>query len=323
MALAVLLLTAIVAGCGGEDEPAGPPPQPAPSGRPADFPTVAGKTLTDLRGEAEESLVLSPSVQDLDRGTNRYGFALFDTARKQIAGAQVALYTAREDGTGLRGPFVARSESLRVKGPFRSVSTSSDPDAAKAVYVADVDFRRTGKQVVTAMTKLDGRLLATSVVSVTVGGRAAAGQADVGGRAIRIHTQTLEDVGGDAAQISTRKPPAEDLLQTDFAEVVGRKPVVISFATPLLCASRVCGPVIDIVEQVKSTAPKDVAFIHQEIYRDNKVEKGVRSQVAAWNLRSEPWTFVVDRRGRIAERFEGAFSAGELQRAIAKATRDT
>jgi glutathione peroxidase-family protein len=44
----------------------------------------------------------------------------------------------------------------------------------------------------------------------------------------------------------------------------------------------------------------------------------VRAQVARWHLPSEPWTFVVDRTGRITDRFEGAFSPGELQRAVAK-----
>ena len=41
-------------------------------------------------------------------------------------------------------------------------------------------------------------------------------------------------------------------------------------------------------------------------------------QVAAWRLQSEPWTFVIDRNGEIRTRFEGAFSAGELQRAVAQ-----
>ena len=62
----------------------------------------------------------------------------------------------------------------------------------------------------------------------------------------------------------------------------------------------------------------DVAFIHQEIYNDNEVNKGLRPQVAAWRLQTEPWTFVIDRNGRSSQRFEGAFSAGELQRAVAK-----
>ena len=179
----------------------------------------------------------------------------------------------------MRGPYVARSESLAVKPQFESQTMASDPNAAKAVYVADVPFKRNGKQAVIAIAKLDGRLLMTNGYSVNVTPTGGSGPPDVGDRAISVHTQTLADVGGDAAQLDTRRPVAKDLLQTDLADVLGKQPVVITFATPLLCPSRVCGPVVDIVEQVKASAPKGVAFIHQEIYKDNQVNKGVRSQV--------------------------------------------
>ncbi len=317
----VALLAALgAAGCGSGDEGSAPPRQPDATARPADFPKADGRTISTLQAEAGQSLVFAPGVQDLSKGTNRYGFALFDTARKQVTGAAVALYVAHADGSGLRGPYLARSESLKVRGPFQSRTTASDPDAAKSVYVADVPFWHTGKQIITAMAKLDGRLISTNPFTVEVGGSSASGPPEVGERAIRVHTKTMADVGGDAAQISTRTPPAEDLLQTDLADVLGRKPVVITFSTPLLCASRVCGPVVDIVEEAKSRAPSGVAFIHQEIYRDNQVDKGVQPPVARWRLRSEPWTFVIDRSGKVAARFEGAFSVGELSRAIAKVT---
>jgi hypothetical protein len=319
--LALLVAGALVAGCGGgSNKPDTPPPQPESTGQPADFPTANGQTADDLASMAQgKGPVLALSVSLLHEGSNRVGFALFDTARKQITGAEVAMYTAGQDGSDVHGPYVARSESLAVKPQFQSQTVAQDPDAAKSVYVADVPFKRNGKQAVIAIAKLDGRLLITngSPVDVT---RAGARNAppDVGQRAISVHTQTLTDVGGDAAQLDTRRPEAKDLLQLDLADVLGKRPVVITFATPQLCASRVCGPVVDIVDQVKSGAPKNVAFIHQEIYQDNEVNKGVRSQVAAWRLASEPWTFVIDKSGKISTRFEGAFSAGELQRAVAK-----
>jgi hypothetical protein len=317
--VALLVAAVLLAACGGSDKTDPPPPQPEPTGQPADFPSANGKTLNDLASMADgQGPVLAPSVSLLHKGVNRYGFALFDTARKQITGAEVALYTARPDGSGVRGPFVARSESLEVKPQFQSETVAKDPAAAKSVYVADVPFKRTGKQAVVAIAKLDGRLLVTNGFSVNVAPKENGGVPSPGGKAISVHTQTLTDVGGDAASLDTRRPFAKDLLQTDLADVLGKQPVVIAFATPLLCASRVCGPVVDIVEQVKATAPKDVAFIHQEIYKDNQVNKGVRPQVAAWHLPSEPWTFVIDKSGKISTRFEGAYSVGELQRAVAK-----
>jgi hypothetical protein len=319
MGLVALLVAALAAACGGASDGSTPPPQPEPTARPADFPQARGKTLDDLKAESGRSLILTPTtVTALRRGMNRYGFALYDVAGKQVTGAQVALYTAREDGTGVHGPYIARSESLTVSGPFRSHTTEADASAAKAVYVARVPFHRWGRQIVAAMAKLDGRLTMASPRSADVEHRPN-GPPDVGDRAIAVHTRTLADVGGDASQIDTRVPAATDLLKTDLADVVGKKPVVITFATPALCQSRVCGPVVDIVEQAKAKAPDGVAFIHQEIYKDNHFAPGnVQGPVAAWRLQTEPWTFVIAKSGRIAARFEGPFSLGELQRAIAK-----
>jgi hypothetical protein len=129
--LGLLAAAVLVAGCGGSNKPDTPPPQPAPTGQPADFPSANGKTLDDLASMADgQGPILAPSVSLLHKGSNRYGFALFDTARKQITGAEVAIYTARSDGTGVRGPFVARAESLEVKPQFQSQTVAQDPAAA-------------------------------------------------------------------------------------------------------------------------------------------------------------------------------------------------
>jgi hypothetical protein len=63
-----------------------------------------------------------------------------------------------------------------------------------------------------------------------------------------------------------------------------------------------------------------VEFIQMEVYRDNRIDKGIRPQMAAFHLRSEPWLFVFDRSGKVAARIEGAFSERELEQAISKAT---
>jgi hypothetical protein len=53
-----------------------------------------------------------------------------------------------------------------------------------------------------------------------------------------------------------------------------------------------------------------------EIYNDNLVDKGVREQVEAYNLPTEPWLFVIDCGGEIDTRIEGAFSVTELSDAV-------
>ena len=316
--VAVLVPGALLpAGCGSSSPPTtSAPVAPAPA-RAAKFPSAAGRTLPDVYGTTPEGPILAPSVSLLQKGENRFGFALFDAARKQVAGAQVAVYTSRADGTHARGPFLAHSESLAVKSAFVSKTTSQDPDAAKSVYVAEVPFSRTGKTAVVALVRLDGRLMRTSPQGLQVGTKGATPPGP-GDRAIPITTPTVASVGGDVAKIDTRVPPAPQLLADDFRDVLGKKPAVLIFATPQLCQSRVCGPVVDVALQVQSQVGDRVSFIHQEVYVDNDVNKGIRPQLAAWHLASEPWTFVVDRQGIVRSRFEGAFSAGELARAVAK-----
>jgi hypothetical protein len=104
----------------------------------------------------------------------------------------------------------------------------------------------------------------------------------------------------------------------DLADVLGEKPVVLLFATPALCLSRVCGPVVDVAEQVKAEYGDDVAFIHQEIWIDNEPggPQNLRPQVKEYGLFTEPWLFVIDENGEVATRIEGAFSVDELESAL-------
>jgi hypothetical protein len=321
--LALSVPVAMAAGCGssdsGGDSNAAAPAQPQPTAKPEDFPPTKGRTLPDIIGNLPGGPVLAPSVSVLDKGSNRIGFALFDTAGKQLAGAGVSLYVGNLDGSAAHGPYLARSESLKVSPQFESKQTATDPNSARGVYVADVPFKRNGKYAMLAIAQLDGRLVATSPISVQVGGKKVV-PPGVGEQAPVIHTLTPADVAGDVAKIDTRVPPAPSLLKDDFADVVGKKPVVITFATPQLCQSRVCGPVVDVVDEVQAKVGDKVSFIHQEVYKDNSINKGLRPQLVAYKLQTEPWTFVIDRSGVISTRFEGAFSPGELERAVAKVT---
>jgi len=326
---AVAIAAAVaVAGCGGSSSPSSSSTTATPiatatktASTSVAFPKVSGKSLAELRQGMPQGLILAPSVSVLQPGTNRYGFALFDAARKQVAEAPVALYVSRTDGTAVKGPYVAHSESLAVKPQFESRTTASDPNAAKSVYVARLPFAKAGRYRVTAITSLDGRPVSSSSFSAQVQPRGTKGlPPSVGEAAPKVDTPTMDDVAGDAAQISTRLPPATDLLETNLADVYGKKPVALLFATPALCQSRVCGPVVDVMEQVKSQVGSDkIAFITSEIYKENRVDQGLRPQPTAYRLPTEPWLFVLDRQGRVAQRIEGAFSAAELEAAIRRA----
>jgi len=185
------------------------------------------------------------------------------------------------------------------------------------VYVVPrVKLDRRGELTMLALIRRGEKLEATRLPSAIVGQFGSV--SDVGDPAPPIHTPTTDDVG-QISEIETRIPP-DSMHGTDFADVVGKEPVLIVFATPQLCQSRVCGPTVDIVEQVKAESGDRAAFIHMEVYNENDPSKGLRPQLRAFHLPTEPWAFIIDRNGRISARFEGAFGAEELSRALDRVT---
>jgi hypothetical protein len=314
-----LLACALVAsGCGSDDngESADRPP---PKARADQFPSAKGKTLVELYNELPAGgPVLAPSLDHFVAGTNRYAFGLFTEAREQISDAPAAVYVARAGGGRARGPFVARYESLEVDTQFRSQSSASDPDAAKTLYVTDLPLPKPGKYEVLGMARVDGRLVSAASARPVITVKAEDFVPRVGERPPIIHTPTEADVGGDLEQIDTRVPPSTQ-HESDFADVIGNEPVVLTFATPRLCQSRVCGPVVDVVEQVKADYEDQAEFIHMEVYNENEIRKGYRPQLKAFRLPTEPWVFTFGEDGRVAARLEGAFSADELEAAVNKA----
>jgi hypothetical protein len=319
--VAVLLVCALLAGCGGDDSSSGDQQAP-PAAQAKDFPKPSGKSIVELLNDAGgNGPVLAPSGLELRTGKHRFGFALFTPSREQITNASVAIYVAPAGGGPASGPYLARWESLAVTPQFQSRQTASDPDAAKSIYTAEIPFDKPGKYELLGIARLGGKLVPATTPSPGVVVKKESGDPipAVGTRPPRIHTPTLADVGGDVASIDTRLPPSS-MHDADFADVLGKKPVVLLFATPQLCQSRVCGPVVDVAEQVKANTGDDVQFIHMEIFRNNSIDDGVRPQMAAFHLQTEPWLFVFDRSGKVAARIEGAFSERELEQAIAKAT---
>jgi hypothetical protein len=314
IALAALCaLMAFIVGCGGSDED---PSRPAPSA--AEFPSAKGKTIEDVltkSGATPTKLVIAPAAQTFELGPNRYPFGVFTLAHKQVEDADVALYFAKDKGAPVQGPLPARVASLKTK-PAYTAQGSEAPGEAKTVYVVPkVNFDRSGPWLAVAMLKGPKGLEASWLTSAPEVGRFP-GVLKVGEKAPKIHTPTADDVGGDLSQIDTRIPP-DQMHAVDYADALGKKPVVITFATPAFCESRVCGPTVDVVQQVADKFKGQADFIHMEVWEDNDpTTRKVRPQLTAFGLPTEPWTFLIDEDGVIRDRIEGAISVSELEEAM-------
>jgi hypothetical protein len=326
VAAVVAALVVLVAGCGGgDDSPQDPITQlPTDGGLQekvrlartpsADaFPSARGKTLQELADEigGGPSMGLAGSVFVAGR-QNRVAFGVIDSNAGFLYG-KTALYVARTPNSRARGPFVAPADVLVTEAPYRSQQAASEADPFAAVYAAEVPFGRPGDYSVMSVTLVGGQPVAAgSELKVTTAGRDAIPA--VGEAAPKVETDTLASAGGDAEAIDTRRPTSD--MHANFAELVGKKPVALLFATPQLCASRVCGPVVDEALQLRARYGDQIDFIHQEVYVDNDPAKGLRKPLQEFNLASEPWLFIVGKDGRITSRLEGSFGLEAFERAL-------
>jgi hypothetical protein len=276
---------------------------------------AAGQSLAQvLSASSGEGPVVTPAARVLREGDNRFSFGVFTLDKQPIDDAEVAIYAA--PGRNLNGeaigPFTARIEDLRTDPEFTAQSTSSDPDSAKVIYVTEIPLEQPGPWTFGALTREGGSFQGSLLSTPSLVGQF--DPVDVGETAPRVSTPLASEVP-DISDIDTRVPPS-DLHEEDLAQVLGKKPVVLLFATPALCQSRICGPVVDEAAQVKREFGDRVAFIHMEVYNDNDASKGVRPQMEAYRLPSEPWLFVIDKQGVVTTAIEGAFSVDELTRAV-------
>ena len=144
--------------------------------------------------------------------------------------------------------------------------------------------------------------------------------ATVGQRPPAISTDTAASVHGNTSLLTTRIPP-EQMASVSFKDVLGKRPIALIISTPQLCISRVCGPVTDIAVELQHRYGGQITFIHQEVYVDNDPKKGLRPQLKAFHLQTEPWLFTINRQGKIAARLEGSFGVDAFTNAIQAALR--
>ena len=140
----------------------------------------------------------------------------------------------------------------------------------------------------------------------------------VGQMAIASTTKVLNSTTSYNDLTTDDNPDPAFYSQSISDAVASGSPSVIIFATPDLCRTAVCGPLL---EQMKDLSKRitDVNFVHVEVYEPVKRTNNKLVPVQAvidWQLPSEPWVFIVDSEGRIDSKFEGYITAEEIESAL-------
>jgi hypothetical protein len=279
------------------------------------FPVAGGRSLRQLGALVKASAQLGAATGTFTPGVRRIAFGLNSTSGRFIY-APTALYISRNPGAPAHGPYLAPADPMTVAPADRS-QQNSGPGGIKAIYAARVPIPRSGTFTLLALTR-SAKGLIGSPGEIAVAASSAI--PDVGQRPPAIATDTPATVGGNQALLTTRRPP-ERMQSVSLNQVLGKRPVALLFSTPQFCVSRVCGPVTDVAVALQHQFAKRITFIHQEVFADNQPNKGFRAQMKAFHLSTEPWLFVINRRGVIVARLEGAFGTSEVTQALKAALR--
>lgn len=196
------------------------------------------------------------------------------------------------------------AQGSEVRATYRWVDTKG-----KGIYVAPVTFDRSGMWGVEVAGEIGGRTIGPARTRFPV--KVKSDTPGIGSEAPRSRNLTARDVSNIKLIDSGVVP--NDMHDLTIADAIATgKPLVAIFATPGFCATQTCAPMVDEMSALKKSLGDIVNFVHVEIYKDpqNRVPY---ETVTEWGLTSEPWVFLVDKRGKVAAKFEGPAPRAEVE----------
>lgn len=290
-----LVAVLLVAGCGGSGESGGP----AGGG---------GGSLESLWKRPGEDVGLIQGTSDYAPGDVRVSFLVVAGDGRVIERPRARVWLAPQRGA----PPVQETEATLE--PVGADGAKAEPGEVRYLFVTKLRVPRPGTWWFVAEPIGGYRIQGLGTLEV----RDRTFSPAVGAPAPHSETPTLKSTGGDLAKLTTATTPDPKLYETSVAQALDAKqPFVVVFATPKFCQSRACGPVVDVVDEMRREFEgRGVQFIHVEVYKDNDPTKGLNRWMQEWNLQTEPWVFVVGADGKVRAKLEGSASADELRAAI-------
>ena len=246
---------------------------------------------------------------DLGVGRNRVAFVVTSKTGlvREPAASVTSIHFTDESSTG-----ESVQTALAIFRPW--------PHSVRGTYTTELDFDRAGRWGldVSILDPTGPPRLVKLFFDVSESSIAPA----VGSVSPASRNKTLEDVD-DIKELTTGSLRDPDLYMTTIADgVKSGLPTVVVMASPAFCTNAVCGPQVEVLRDLKDKYAGQANFIHVDYYDNPDEIQGdldrarPSSTVLEWNLPSSEWSFVIDRNGVIAERFEAFATLDELERVL-------
>lgn len=288
-------LAAVLAACAGSaDTPAedGPDTDAAPGAE-----DIGNQAIAAVGLDAEATLM--PIVATFEVLTGAFGripFGVLGADQQPMLDRDVKVWVVG-DGEVVAGPIepLFYGEGLGQRG----------------IYVADVELEQPG--LYDAVVQVDGDAVGVAAFSARTPEQSTTFPP---GTAFPVVATPTEEDPGPLEDLCTREPQCS-MHDTSLDAVLGTGTVVLSVATPRFCQTAVCGPVVDVLEDVKADLGATATFVHAEVYTD--AGNTTTPVVDELQLPSEPWTWVINADGVVVDRFDGPVVPSLLRDAIERA----
>ena len=133
----------------------------------------------------------------------------------------------------------------------------------------------------------------------------------------------------DISAITSDSEPDYDFYQFKLSEALNHdKLIIVFFLSPSFCKTATCFPQLDVLKKLKSKYHDKITFIHVEVYENPHLIKGDLKNVEIspvlndWNIKSEPYTFLIDKNNYLFRKFQGYVSYEEIENYIVKLTNE-
>jgi hypothetical protein len=293
-------------------------------------PTASGSTAPTLSAQVASADLYAGTPQDLEVGVFRsddQGIRLLT-----FGSVDLRLVYLGEDGSAdpEQGPTVSASYLPAPTTPEGGDTAElSAPSDARGVYQApDVEFDLAGIWQAEVIADVPGSGPVT--LSATFSVRSRPRLPAPGDRALRTQNLTTRSTGVPPGAIDSRAAatgtiPDPELHRSTIADAIrDRKPALVLFATPVYCLSQFCGPDVNALATIAGDYGNRAAFIHVEIWKRYSQDSKIVNRAAAdWLYRkgdlTEPWLFLIDRSGTIADRWGPVWDPATVRSALDRA----